>query len=221
MTFIPYNSKWRFHRKIMHQALSTRACTQYYPMQAAETHKYLLRIIQRPSQFLEETRRLAGSTIMLMAYGYEVKEDDTYVPMVEDAVYGLTQTLGVGFLVDVVPLLRFLPDWAPGSKFKTLAKEWRRSTRGILEMPWAVMMDKYVSSFPHYYLVIGLTKFSKDPRNRYTFLLFENTRLHRRDWMRSGDRVSGEGNQRCHLRRWSRFYYSSDRIFHSGYGLAP
>lgn len=149
MTFVPYNDKWRFHRKIMHQALNPRAVLNYQPMQEAETHKYLRRVMENPSQFLEETRRLAGSTIMLMAYGYEVQEDDYYVPMVEDAVNGLTQTLGVGFLVDVIPFLKHIPEWVPGAKFQKLAKEWRKSTRGILEMPWAALMENYVCHCPH------------------------------------------------------------------------
>lgn len=41
---------------------------------------------------------------MKMAYGYEVQENDDYVHMVEHAVEGLTETLGVGFLVDTLPI---------------------------------------------------------------------------------------------------------------------
>jgi hypothetical protein len=40
---------------------------------------------------------------MNMAYGISVKANDPYVHMVEHAVDGLTHTLGVGFLVDVMP----------------------------------------------------------------------------------------------------------------------
>ena len=40
---------------------------------------------------------------MMMAYGYDVKENDPYVDMVEAAVYGLGQSLGVGFVVDILP----------------------------------------------------------------------------------------------------------------------
>jgi hypothetical protein len=47
---------------------------------------------------------LTGSIIMRMAYGYELQKDDRFVELVEHAVEGLTQTFGVGFFVDVMPI---------------------------------------------------------------------------------------------------------------------
>lgn len=49
--------------------------------------------------------------------------------------------------------VRYLPGWFPGAGFKGLAKQWRISTRGILERPWAAMMEKYVRfiDFPSRY----------------------------------------------------------------------
>lgn len=41
---------------------------------------------------------------MRMAYGYELQKDDHFVELVEHAVEGLTETFGVGFLVDVIPV---------------------------------------------------------------------------------------------------------------------
>ncbi|EIN09014.1 cytochrome P450 [Punctularia strigosozonata HHB-11173 SS5] len=146
MTLVPYttpNDKWRRHRRVMHQALNSRAVDKYKSMQLAETHLFLQRVVDNPENLDPDVRRLAGSTIMKMAYGYTVKADDPYVHMVEHAVDGLTQTLGVGFLVDALPFLKYVPGWFPGAGFKTLAKEWRVSTRGILEKPWAHLMDEY------------------------------------------------------------------------------
>ena len=48
---------------------------------------------------------------MMMAYGYEVQENDPYIYMVEEAVFGLTQALGVGFAVDIFPFRESIRPW--------------------------------------------------------------------------------------------------------------
>src|ERR1700683_5646091 len=108
---------------------------------------------------------------MRMAYGYKLKKDDNYVELVEHAVEGLTVTFGVGFLVDIIPIrapffvivfshraksspvVKYVPEWFPGAGFKRLAKKWRASTRGVVELPWAALKEKYVCILAH---VLGL-----------------------------------------------------------------
>jgi hypothetical protein len=49
--------------------------------------------------------RSTGAIILMIAYGYAVKEhDDPFVEVVEDAVKGFSETLEPGaYLVDVIP----------------------------------------------------------------------------------------------------------------------
>jgi len=100
--------------------------------------------MKNPHNLIEDIKRMTGSIIMRMAYGYELKEEDNYVALVEHAVEGLTETFGVGFLVDIIPILKYVPEWFPGAHFKRLAKKWRASTRGVVELPWAALKEKYL-----------------------------------------------------------------------------
>lgn len=80
-----------------------------------------------------------------MAYGHDMKIGDPYVDILEHALEGLTESFGVGFAVDSLSFLRFIPELLlPGGGFKKLARNWRRSARSVLEVPWASMRSKYV-----------------------------------------------------------------------------
>lgn len=45
---------------------------------------------------------------MRVAYGYELQDDDEYVAIIEHATEGLTETFGIGFLVDLFPICMLL-----------------------------------------------------------------------------------------------------------------
>lgn len=45
---------------------------------------------------------------MRITYGYELERDDPYVALAEHAIEGLTETFGLGFLVDMFPIRRCL-----------------------------------------------------------------------------------------------------------------
>lgn len=45
---------------------------------------------------------------MRLTYGYELKHNDGYIPLVKAAVHALTQSQGVGFLVDQITIREFL-----------------------------------------------------------------------------------------------------------------
>lgn len=84
-----------------------------------------------------------------MAYGLELQEDDAYIAWSEEALDGLTQTFGTGFAVDVLPWMRYIPEWLlPSGGFHKLARQWRIPTRSILNSPWILMMKNYVSVLP-------------------------------------------------------------------------
>lgn len=84
---------------------------------------------------------------MMMTYGYSVQEGkDPYVDMVDKAMENFTITTTPGaFLVDVLPILRHVPIWFPGAKFKKLASEWREEVTEMVEAPFAMVKQQVVS----------------------------------------------------------------------------
>lgn len=81
---------------------------------------------------------LAGATTLALAYGLEIQQtDDRYLQIAERAVIGLAETFVPGrFLVDSIPLLKYVPSWMPGAGFKRKAKEWKALATEMMDSPF-------------------------------------------------------------------------------------
>lgn len=86
---------------------------------------------------------------MSVAYGIEVQqEDDPYVKLAEEANQGPISAAAPGkFLVDTIPVLKYVPAWFPGASFKREAREWYKMTRAMVEIPYADAKKRIVGSF--------------------------------------------------------------------------
>ena len=82
--------------------------------------------------------RATGAIILKMAYGYKVTEgDDPYVNLVNEAIDQFTVSSAPGaFLVDVIPVLRFIPEWFPGAGFQKTAKKYRKTLMDMADVPF-------------------------------------------------------------------------------------
>jgi len=56
-----------------------------------------------------------------------------------------TATKPGSFLVNIFPFLLKIPEWAPGTAFKKIAKGWRRDTEMMVELPYADCLKGIVS----------------------------------------------------------------------------
>lgn len=84
---------------------------------------------------------------MSIAYGLPVKPtDDPYVKAGELAIHGLVTAAVPGrFLVDVLPILKYVPEWMPGAGFQTKAREWKNWTRAMVDVPYEAAKKNIVS----------------------------------------------------------------------------
>lgn len=83
---------------------------------------------------------------MDITYGIEVlPENDPYIELAVAAMDGIN-TAGIpgAFLVDVFPLLKYVPAWAPGAGFQRKAKEWRRLFDELIQTPFSESLKKMV-----------------------------------------------------------------------------
>ena len=80
-------------------------------------------------------------------YGYSVNEgDDPLVDLVDTAVNQLDLSTTTGaFLVDVFPLLRYVPSWMPGAAFQKKASEWKRTLDETSNVPFNFVKQRMVS----------------------------------------------------------------------------
>ena len=81
---------------------------------------------------------LAGATTLTLAYGLEIQQiDDRYIQTAESALIGLAELFVPGrFLVDSIPLLKYVPTWMPGAGFKRKAKEWKALATEMMDSPF-------------------------------------------------------------------------------------
>ncbi|KAJ7106515.1 cytochrome P450 [Mycena epipterygia] len=137
--FMRYGAHWRAHRRLFHQELNVHAGERYRPKQLIATHALLRHLLHTPESFLAHFRQFAGEIIMHVAYGIQVlPSNDPYVTLAEQAIHTLSiATIPGRFLVDSLPVLKYVPTWFPGAGFKRKAREWRVLTRAMADRPFA------------------------------------------------------------------------------------
>ncbi len=87
-----------------------------------------------------------AATILKVAYGIDIDdENNEIVRIIEKAIEGPSQTIVPGkFLVDYVPLLRYVPAWVPGAGFQAQFAEWRDASRKLKDVPYAQRNTAFV-----------------------------------------------------------------------------
>ena len=71
---------------------------------------------------------VVGSTILSTIYSIKVAPyNDPYVKIAEEAVGAIADLLIFGaFLVDIIPILKYVPEWFPGARFQRKAAVMRK-----------------------------------------------------------------------------------------------
>ncbi|KAI1658689.1 cytochrome P450 [Daldinia decipiens] len=136
---IPYGNHLRAHRKCMFAVLGTKsAVARFCPLQNAEVKRFLLRILGNPQDIDKHALSLSGAIILKLTYGYTI-ELHTFDPLVDLADRLNEQfaaaTVPGAWLVDVIPALRYLPNWMPGAGFKKTAKIWKATLLEFVDKP--------------------------------------------------------------------------------------
>ena len=89
-----------------------------------------------------------AATIMKIGYGIAVQEtNDPYISVAEEVLDGLTRAGVPGaFLVDLVPILKYVPSWFPGAGFQKKAARWREANNTMAEKPFRHVKEHLVPS---------------------------------------------------------------------------
>lgn len=132
-----YGSWWRQHRRAIHQAFNEHAAKQFWPLLAEKNATFLHLLAESPGGFWAHIRWLAGANIMAATYGIDAAEkDDPYIQLGEEALSAASKAGGAGvYLVDVLPILKHIPDWFPGAQFKRDAKVWKAIAERARDWP--------------------------------------------------------------------------------------
>jgi hypothetical protein len=81
------------------------------------------------------------------SYGIEIKEtNDPIIDLAEEALKSISKAAAVGaFLVDLIPILKYVPEFVPGAGFQKQARIWRKIQEDFRERPFAASIEAMVS----------------------------------------------------------------------------
>ena len=84
----------------------------------------------------------------MLSYGYPVQPGkDPLVDLVDTAVSQFGQGTDPGaFLVDVIPVLKYVPAWFPGAGWKRTAERFRRTLTNMTDVPYRFVQEQIVGS---------------------------------------------------------------------------
>ncbi|KIJ39738.1 hypothetical protein M422DRAFT_257332 [Sphaerobolus stellatus SS14] len=133
-----YGEWWRRHRRAMHDKFHPNAVKAYEPIQIKHTRDLLRRLHKAPEDFIKHIRHTAGAIIMEVGYGINIKsENDPYIHTAQEAMNALGEAGVPGrFMVDMIPWMKYIPEWVPGASFKKQARIWRKYILDMADLPF-------------------------------------------------------------------------------------
>lgn len=88
-----------------------------------------------------------GALSIAIAYGIDVNsKNDPNIHYAEQAVKGLAGAANFGaFLVNSIPMLKYVPSWFPGAAWKRQAQVWNDWTLKMRDIPFQQSLKRLVS----------------------------------------------------------------------------
>ncbi|TFY81394.1 hypothetical protein EWM64_g2621 [Hericium alpestre] len=119
-----YGDAWKQHRRLFHREFEGSAAVRMHALNAAR--RLLQRLLNSNVNYARDMQLTTGDMILSATYGITPKsEDDYFIKLAEGLVGALAVVAGGGFLVDLIPPMRWIPRWFPGGGFKKQADEWK------------------------------------------------------------------------------------------------
>ncbi|KAF9227072.1 cytochrome P450 [Gyrodon lividus] len=170
LIFEQYGERFRLHRKLFHRQMGSKtSLTAFHPVEEEETKRFLCNVLNNPDDLAGHVRRMAGAIILKISHGYSVKDgNDPFVEMADQAMLNFSVVSAPGgFLVDLIPVLRYLPEWFPGAGFQRDAKRWRKMLNDTATKPHDFVLEHLakgdaVPSFASRLLQEGVTPEEED-----------------------------------------------------------
>ncbi|KAK7021812.1 hypothetical protein VNI00_017256 [Paramarasmius palmivorus] len=143
--------RFRIYRRMMNSGIGPQAMQGYRSLQFQERDILLRNLVDNPQDFIPHLRRNAGSFILKLTYGYDVKSNcDEFLDLIENAFRFEAKKLSRPFIVEYLPFLRFFPSWFPLCGFKKVAEELRATQVEAIPFAWSkglIESGNYVDSF--------------------------------------------------------------------------
>ncbi|EMD37512.1 hypothetical protein CERSUDRAFT_114153 [Gelatoporia subvermispora B] len=144
-----YGPEWKRQRRSFHQNFNSTVIRAFQPIHVDWSQKLLQLLYANPSQFMSHIRYAMGAIILSTLYGIDIQDkDDKYIEIAEKAMEGASEGFVPGsFMIDYIPVLKYVPAWFPGAGFKRKAAIWKAWAHDLVHVPWQnLKMDAPVPS---------------------------------------------------------------------------
>ncbi|XP_006459501.1 cytochrome P450 [Agaricus bisporus var. bisporus H97] len=141
---MPYGDGWRNHRRVFRRYFDPKYLPRDQEKQLDFVRKSLLpNLFTAPDEAREHVANCVGSLILSMTYGLPAKtQRDPLVEFAEKTFNDVAVASAPGkYLVNIIPQLKYLPDWFPGTGFKREARDIIREVETMREEPYQATLD--------------------------------------------------------------------------------
>jgi len=147
MSGFPYGEAWRERRRAFTKYFQTSNATLYRAQQVEFIRKMLPGLLDIPKDFLSISRHAIGGMALSLAYGLPIQNsNDPFVTLAQEAIASLSEAAIPGaFLVDIIPILKYVPEFVPGAGFKKKARVWRRLQENMHGLPYKETIQNMAS----------------------------------------------------------------------------
>ncbi|PCH44802.1 cytochrome P450 [Wolfiporia cocos MD-104 SS10] len=128
-------------RRLMAKHIGTRyTVASHSDLLEQEVSRFVARVGRNPERLIEEVRRNAGAIILNLTYGYHVElDEDPMLKVADEAMQSFSMLTAPGaFIVDFLPLLKYVPAWCPGTQWKAVAKRAKLLADAMFNEPFAL-----------------------------------------------------------------------------------
>ncbi|KDR70119.1 hypothetical protein GALMADRAFT_254949 [Galerina marginata CBS 339.88] len=139
-----YGDRWRQHRRMFHRQFQQSVAPTHWPTQRREAHALLRRLLHSPDNLNYHLRHNIAAVIMAVTYGITIADTgDRYIALAEKAMEGVGAASSPGaFFVDLIPPLKYVPEWVPGASFQRKARLWRLAAMGMRDRPFEKVLGE-------------------------------------------------------------------------------
>ncbi|KAI3539469.1 hypothetical protein CSPX01_08915 [Colletotrichum filicis] len=149
MGMMPYNKKFRLHRKLTATQVSKKSIIRFEPIQERETLRFL-------KQIYEDSN---SDTLQGHLNQTDPKKNDPIVDMSKQVMDDFSKATSPGaWMVDLIPWLKYVPTWMPGAGFKKTAEIFRQHLLQGIEVPYDYVKEQMANGNDDVSYVAGLIK---------------------------------------------------------------
>ncbi|TFK27945.1 cytochrome P450 [Coprinopsis marcescibilis] len=141
-----YGPRWRLHRKTFAQFFTREATQGYRPLQIESVQRLISRLLKSQDDVILQVEQHMSSLIARLVYSIDIEENETYLKLVNGIIKAFEEAAIPGrFLVDVLPILKYIPGWMPGAEFQRFGQAATDLMKKLQKQPFELVQEKMLN----------------------------------------------------------------------------